>query len=114
MKVAIVGSRNIRAMREVERAVEQSGFEVTEVISGGANGVDTLAEQYAQQHDLTLTVYPPDWKQYGRSAGYRRNVEIVLAADAVIAVWNGSSPGTRHTMNLATFYNKPLYVYHLG
>lgn len=80
------------------------------IVSGGARGADQLGEQYARQHGLDVEVMPADWNRLGRSAGYQRNQDMADVADAVVAFWNGSSPGTRHMINLAKERNLPLRV----
>lgn len=99
MKVLICGSRGINP--DIEDVVNRAGFEVTEVITGGARGVDKAAELWAKSKGIPCTVYLPDWDQFGKSAGMRRNIEMVLAADAVIAVWDMQSKGTKHSIDYA-------------
>lgn len=99
MKILICGSRGINP--DIEDVVNRAGFEVTEVITGGARGVDKAAELWAKSKGIPCTVYLPDWDQFGKSAGMRRNIEMVLAADAVIAVWDMQSNGTKHSIDYA-------------
>lgn len=87
----ICGSKGINSMKMLEAAVGDSGWEPTEFISGGAKGVDTLAEDFARARNLPVIVFKPDWARYRGGAGYRRNTEMVDACDVVVAVWNGSS-----------------------
>jgi hypothetical protein len=71
MKLVIFGSREIEDMRTLENALEACGMtsQVTEIVSGGARGVDRLGERYARQHGLPCTVFPAEWDKYGKSAG---------------------------------------------
>lgn len=111
MKCVICGSREITDYAIVKQAIEESGFEVTEVVSGTARGVDRLGERWAEENNVPITRMPADWS-LGRSAGYLRNkdmVEYVGVEGAVIAVWNGSS-GTAHTINLANERKVKLFV----
>lgn len=96
MKVIIAGSRAVTDYETVRQAIVRSGFPVTHVISGAARGVDQLGERWAKDHALPLLRMPADWTTYGRSAGYRRNEDMAGVADALIAIWDGHSPGTRH------------------
>jgi hypothetical protein len=84
----------------VKQAVADSGFTITEVISGTAGGVDKLGERYAREHGIRLKCMSAEWDKYGKSAGYRRNEQMAEVADALIAVHNGSK-GTGHMINIA-------------
>lgn len=94
MKVLICGSRTISDSAVVLKAVAQSGIRPTHIISGGARGVDRLASQYAASHGIEFTEYLANWNKYGKRAGFVRNYVMVGAAEAVIAVWDGTSRGT--------------------
>lgn len=114
MRVVIAGSRTITDLTEVEKAVAKANFNISVVISGGANGVDKLAEEYAIAHGLDLETYPvtpEDWARYGRSAGPRRNAEMIRNADGLIAIWDGSSSGTENTIKLARRKRIPIYIH---
>ncbi len=109
-RVAIVGSRKYARL---DLVVDYVGAlpPGTVVISGGAIGPDLAAEATATGHGLDTVVILPDWARHGRAAGPRRNQEIVAAADAVVAFWDGTSPGTRWTMRFAVEAGKTLTVY---
>jgi hypothetical protein len=102
MKLVIFGSRGIEDMRTVEEAMEACGLaaQVTEIVSGGAGGVDRLGERYARQHGLPCTVFPAQWTKYGKNAGPLRNMEMARYADYGVAVWDGVSRGTAHMLKL--------------
>jgi len=93
MKVIIAGSRGITDVRLVARAIEASGFEVTEVVSGGAAGVDRLGERWAARRGIPVRRFLPDWSQ-GKAAGPLRNRRMAAYADALVALWDGASRGT--------------------
>jgi hypothetical protein len=80
------------------------------IISGGATGVDTQAELYANSVEIPLLVLKPDYKNHGRSAPLVRNLQIVDRADAVIAFWNGTSRGTMFVINYAKKQGKRVMV----
>lgn len=111
MKVLVCGSRTIDDPAAVSRAVEQSGIRPTQIISGGARGVDRLASEYAAAKGIEFIEYLADWYRYGKRAGFIRNYAMVGAADAVIAVWDGTSSGTKHSIELARSSGKPVFVY---
>ncbi|MDR3174961.1 MAG: DUF2493 domain-containing protein [Desulfovibrio sp.] len=98
----IFGSRGITDMREVDEALAHSGVagRITEVVSGGARGVDSLARLYARERALPFTLFAADWEKYGKRAGPMRNMKMADYADFGIAVWDGSSLGTAHMIGL--------------
>lgn len=102
MKIAIIGSRepgNINFAKELEKRTNiQSG---DTIISGGAKGIDSLAAEYATAHGLALVEIRPDYAKNGRGATFIRNREIVDNADMVVAFWNGTSKGTKYTIDYA-------------
>ena len=106
MKVAVVGSRNLgdSCYGVVERYVPVG---CSEIISGGAAGVDMLAERYAQENNLMLTVMRPDYKTFDRTAPLVRNGEIVRRADYVLILWDGVSRGTLNVIMTCMKTNKP-------
>lgn len=110
MKVIICGSRSLTELRYAVAAVKESGFNIEEVISGAARGIDTLAKEYASINGLDLTVMYPNWAKRGRSAGYHRNTRMLKYADAVIAIWDGSSKGTNHTISEAKKMGLQVYI----
>lgn len=111
MKVLVCGSRTIDDPAAISQAIEKSGLHPTHIISGGARGVDRLAEEYAAENGVEFIEYLADWDKYGKRAGFIRNYAMVGAADAVIAVWDGTSSGTKHSIELARSSGKPVFVY---
>ena len=114
-RVAIVGSRSFNDYPLLKECINEMHQEksITEIISGGARGADALAERYAKEHGIPLTVYVPDWKHQGRGAGIQRNADIVAACDEVVAFWDGQSPGTRNTINRAHSASKNVRIVRL-
>jgi hypothetical protein len=112
VKLIIAGSRTITEYAEVEAAIAASGFTPTEIVSGGASGVDTLGEIWALRHNIPIKHFPARWKEYGRSAGMIRNEQMGRYADALVAAWDGKSRGTRHMIYYMTHHlKKPVSVY---
>lgn len=111
MKTIIAGSRGITSIKHIVDAVERSGFTVSHIISGGAAGVDQLGEAYAKRHQIPLTIMKANWKTHGRSAGYKRNTQMAEVADALIAVWDGKSNGTKHMIDTAKRLKLSVYIY---
>lgn len=89
----------------------ESGFTITEVVSGTARGVDRLGEWWAEEHHIPLIQFPPNWESYGKGAGMVRNKEMAYYADALIAVWDGKSKGTKHMVDVMISLGKPVSLY---
>lgn len=94
MKLAIIGSRTIQNIN-ISAYIPEG---VTEIVSGGAKGVDTRAAQYAKEHRLKLTVFLPDYARYNRGAPLKRNEQIAKYADEALIFWDGKSRGTAQAM----------------
>lgn len=113
-RTIIAGSRTITEKAYVERAIQQSGFEITEVVSGCARGVDAIGEQWARTHNTPIKQFPANWKTHGKSAGFRRNREMADYADQLIAVWDGTSAGTHDMIECANQKDMRVYVLDLS
>ncbi len=127
MKVVISGSRTINDIKLIEMSVAESGFDVSEVISGGAKGIDTLAVEWAVENDIPINVFEAAWnnldhpdaliktsrwgQKYDARAGLRRNELMAVYADALIAIWDGKSKGTKHMLKMARKRELPTFVY---
>lgn len=113
MNVAIVGSREFGNDREVEQRVREYIKQLppdTVIISGGARGVDTWAEHAADDYGLETLILPANWNAYGKAAGMIRNKEIVANCDRLVAFWDGSSKGTKHSIEQARIAGKLVEV----
>lgn len=102
----VAGSRSIQSYDVVRTAIEDSEIQVDELVSGKADGVDTLAEQWAEENDVPIAEFP--WTEFTDEADERgipapifRNEKMVEYGDALIAVWDGESNGTKHIINHA-------------
>jgi hypothetical protein len=93
MKVIIAGSREYLNYAAVKLAVAMSGFDVTEIVSGHARGVDSLGERYAHEFNIPLKIFAANWST-GRGAGHARNQQMAAYADCLILIWNGVSHGS--------------------
>lgn len=101
MRTIIAGSRNITDMKHLLTALSVCGWVPTVVISGTAQGADQLGEKWASNSDIPCERYPADWDKYGKSAGYKRNEQMAGVAEALIALWDGKSKGTKHMIDIA-------------
>lgn len=108
MRVAVVGSRNFQNYVLLKQILAE--HEITEIVTGGAKGADSLGEKYANEHNLPILIFKPDWKRLGRGAGPARNKTIVESADLIVAFWDRASKGTQSSINIAQKLNKPLRI----
>ena len=107
MKVAIIGSRNLK-INCLEKYLPKH---ITEIVSGGAKGVDSCAKEFAIANNIKLTEFLPDYQKYKRGAPLKRNLEIIEYADLVIAFWDGKSKGTKFVIDNCQKRNKTVDVY---
>lgn len=113
MKLIIAGSRSITSMQHLLEAISLSPYQslVTEIVSGNANGVDRLGEQWARKHEIQLTIFPARWNLHGPAAGFIRNSEMAAYADALLCVWDGQSKGASNCIDTMKRKGKPYFVY---
>lgn len=102
-KVIIAGGRDFNNYEFLERVCNYKLQNKTniEIVSGGAKGADCYGEMYAAENNLPKKVFLADWERYGKSAGPIRNREMAEYADALIAFWDGGSPGTKNMIEVA-------------
>ena len=117
MKIAVVGSRNYqdRFQLGIVLALElELHGDNTVIISGGATGADTLAEEYAKVFGLETEIYPAEWKKYGKGAGIIRNAIIVEHCDMMLAFYgpDGPTAGTQSSVRLAKEAGKVVKVHY--
>jgi hypothetical protein len=132
MKVIICGARDIEDYDLIEKAVEESGFKITEVISGGAKGADSLGEQWAKKNKVKINLKKAEWdnlelpggeirerynqwkkcnERYVWNAGFLRNTDMVKEADACIAIQVEDTNGTQDTIKKAKEKGIPVFIY---
>lgn len=111
MKLIIAGSRTITSHGALARAIEATKIKPTKIIIGNAKGVDTLAENYAAIKEIPCEIVDAPWDQYGRPAGQIRNERITNEADALLAIWDGKSSGTKELIKLMNQKNKTVFLY---
>lgn len=112
MKLVISGSRTIDDGRELDRAIKESGYRpyVSEIVHGGARGVDSLATLWALDR-CPVRVFRAQWDAHGKIAGKLRNRQMADYGDALVAVWDGMSPGTAHMIATMVALDKPVHVH---
>ena len=109
MKLLIIGSRSIG---DFDLSPYISA-DVDTVISGGACGIDNLAEEYADKHRISKYIIRPRYDLYGRAAPLKRNEEMIDMADAVLVIWDGKSRGTQYALKYAKKNNKTITLVQL-
>ena len=118
MKTIICGTREAtpsQALAAVTKAVKESGFVITEVISGACRGIDWGGERWAEINKIPFTRYQADWPTFGAKAGPIRNSEMIAAAEQCIALPRKDSKGTRDTIRKSydAYGPERVFVYEL-
>ena len=130
MEIVISGSRSIKNVKHVERAIAQSGWQISHIRHGGAGGVDQMAALTAVRLNIPFQAIPAQWDnfslrkvikkfrydghEYNAAAGMVRNEDMVLqiAPDGgLIAVWDGESPGTANCIAHAIVNDVATFIY---
>lgn len=107
MKVAVIGSRRL----SVKKLGDYLPDGVTEIVSGGAGGIDADAEEFAIANGLKLTLFLPEYQKYRRNAPLVRNKQLIEYSDIVIAFWDGESRGTKHVIETCKKLGREIRVY---
>lgn len=107
MKIAVISSRNL-TVNDLEKYLPNN---VTEIVSGGARGIDSCAREYAMANGIKLTEFLPEYEKYARSAPLKRNIQIIDYADEVLAFWDGRSRGTKYVIENCKNRNKKVRVF---
>lgn len=112
MKLIIAGSRYLKRTKFyfVRECIGLFGIEnITEIVSGGASGVDQAGEVFAQEYQLEVKYFQPNWKKYDKAAGPIRNKEMANYADSLLLIWDGRSKGSESIKNEMLKLKKPVY-----
>ncbi len=114
MITIIAGGRTFSGSNEWDvlmDAINNLPWEITKVVSGGAKGADKMGERWAFYNEKQCDVYYPLWNKYGKGAGFVRNALMADNADALIAFWDGTSPGTCNMIEIAKKKGLRVVVY---
>lgn len=112
-KLAVVGSRDFKDFDLFVKILDRLRLtkDIDAIISGGAQGVDSMAEHYADVNGIPTIIHLAEWDKYGKGAGYIRNKLIWDDSTMGIAIWDGVSKGTKHSFDLARKQNKKLLIF---
>lgn len=114
MRTVIAGTRAICDYEVLKQAISESGINITKVLSGDARGVDKLGIQWAREHNIPVQRFKPVWYDnegnFKRWAGFDRNTDMAKACEALIAVWDCRSKGTKHMIDAATRMGRMVFV----
>lgn len=119
MRIIIAGSRDVEnplakvtlAMMEALDKWGLTYYEVSTILSGTCRGIDRAGEGWAHLNHVRVAQFPADWANKGKGAGYSRNVQMAENADALVAIWDGKSRGTKHMIDIATKRGLKVHVY---
>jgi hypothetical protein len=110
--VIVSGSRTITDYDVVKQVIESSPWfgSIAQVYVGDAKGVDALVVRWCKENGIGYTIFRAEWGRYGRSAGPERNGEMIQqGGEALIAVWDGESKGTKDMMRQARKHSIPVH-----
>jgi len=119
MRTIIAGGRDIETSNIIEIAIEyakEHDINVTSVVSGNCpTGIDRLGEIWAIKNNLELTLVPAEWSKHGKAAGPIRNRVMAREknAEALIAIWDGKSRGTKNMIDEATEANLKVCIFRI-
>ena len=112
MRVIIAGSRGITDYEILKQCVKDAALRIDTILSGQCkNSPDILGERYAEEHGIPLKYYPAEWKPGRKDGGIKRNIVMAGNADALIALWDGKSPGTKHMIDIARARKLIVFVF---
>jgi len=112
MRTIVAGSRTCDNYNILLSAIESIDWKISTIVSGTARGVDTLGEIYAYENNIPLVKFPANWERFGKRAGFIRNEQMAKNADALLAIWDGNSSGTKSMIELAKKYKLLIHVFY--
>lgn len=86
MKTIIAGPRDFFWYGTLLRAIAEVPWTITEVIYGGANGVDSMAKRWAAENGIPFKLFAADWVKYGKAAGPIRNKVMAQNGECLLAL----------------------------
>jgi hypothetical protein len=105
MKIVVAGSRNFFDKQKIYNVIDTSGFKITEIVSGGSVGVDKAAEDWANDHKISIKSF-----LNSSTAPFVRNELMASYSDGLIAIWKDKSIGTYHMIECMRNCEKPIVI----
>lgn len=109
-RLGVIGSRTFKDKERLYNILDKNIDKIELIVSGGAQGADSLAWEWSKDRGMPILMYYPKWYSldgvYDKGAGFRRNYYIIAACDKVLALWDGKSRGTQNSLNIAKELNK--------
>lgn len=113
MKVIVAGSRGFQKEEWIFDLLDNSPYEITQLVSGHAIGVDQIGETWAKHKGIPTVLFIPHYTiDTPRIAPLLRNNDMADYAEALIAVWDGESHGTKHMIDQMRKRGKPYKIYY--
>lgn len=109
-RLLVVGSRKITDI-DISKYIPEN---VDAIITGGAKGIDTLAEEYADKHKISKVIIRPNYSLAKKAAPILRNESMVILCSRVLAIWDGKSRGTKYTIDYAKKLDKDVTVININ
>lgn len=111
----IAGGRDFKDEVMLKKEAERFALDIINdnsltVISGGAQGADTLGKLWAEYNGYCVKEILPNWDKYGKRAGIVRNTEMAKIGDYLLAFWDEESSGTAHMISEAKSRGIPYKV----
>ena len=112
MNVGIIGSRSFSDYQLCHDSILDviSPRDIEAIVSGGAQGADSIGVDFAKEYNIPTQIFYPDWQKHGKGAGFIRNTRIVNHSNFIVAFWDGQSRGTQDTMQKARKKEVPVWV----
>jgi hypothetical protein len=120
MNICIAGGRDFIDYKKMELSIlsyitENYNMrflkEECSIVSGAARGADTLGERFGRTYCKHIIRCPAEWEKFGKSAGYRRNIDMAKIADIVFVFWDSVSKGTQHMITISKQLNKEVVIF---
>ena len=115
--LAVVGSRDYNDGADFDLLLSKflaTNPHITHLVSGGARGIDSLVEEFADLYMWPLAVIKPDYERHGKIAPLIRNCDIAQKCTEMLAFWDGQSRGTMHAVQQAVKKGKPVTIYSIA
>ena len=112
MRIIIAGGRDFNNYDLLKERVNVfcKKADITEIVCGEAKGADSLGRRFAEENNIPVTSFKPNWQDLGKKAGILRNIEMGNYGTHLIAFWDGKSRGTNHMINYMKEVGKPFRV----